>query len=197
MMTQEKARKTVVRARMAANGESYAEAARILAEQHDPLTGSYGGPISRPRAAVAVLFTDETDRVLLVRPPNTPNWNLPGRYVHPHECPSDASVVLAPEQLGVAPRIGHMLVVDWAPDPDDGFPDADKVTFVFDGGRFTPEHLAGLRPDPAEIAEYAFRAPEQITTQLLLPRLARRITAALAARGGGPNRFLALGIGGR
>jgi 8-oxo-dGTP diphosphatase len=162
-MTQEKARKTVVRARMAANGESYAE----------------------------------TDRVLLVRPPNTPNLNLPGRYVRPHESPAEVSVELAPEQLGIAPRIGRMLVVDWAPDPDVGFPDADKVTFVFDGGRLSPEHLAGLRPDPAEIAEYAFRAPEQITAKLLLPRLAWRITAALAARGGGPDRFLTLGSGGR
>src|SRR5439155_22289248 len=34
------------------------------------------------------------------------------------------------EELGLTPSIGRLLVVDWAPHPDEG----DKLLFIFDGG---------------------------------------------------------------
>jgi len=195
-MTQDKSRKAVIRARMAATGEPYTESARRLDEQHDPETGDFGGPVARARVAVAVLFLDETDRVLLVRPAGKPIWNIPSRYLRPHEAPAEVSVLIATEQLGITPVIGRMLVVDWSPDPDDGFPEAEKILFVFDGSRLTPETVARITPDPATVAEHGFHAPELIT-DLLVPRLAWRITAALSARAGGQNRYLEIGIGGR
>jgi 8-oxo-dGTP diphosphatase len=187
-MTQDKSRKAVIRARMAATGEPYTESARRLDEQHDPDTGDYGGPIARARVAVAVLFLDEAGRVLLVRSPGNPAWNILSRYLRPHEAPAEVSVLIATEQLGITPVIGRMLVVDWAPDPDDGFPEAEKVLFVFDGGRLTP--------DPAAVAEHGFHAPALIP-RLLTPALGRRVTSALAARAGGQSNYLEIGVGGR
>jgi 8-oxo-dGTP diphosphatase len=146
--------------------------------------------------AVAVLFLDETDRVLLVRPAGNPVWNLPGRYLRPHEGPASVSVGVATELLGITPTVGRMLVVDWAPDPDDGFPEAEKVLFVFDGGRLLAETVARITPDPAAVAEHGFHDPELIP-HLLTPSLARRVTSAMSARAGGQNRYLEIGVGGR
>jgi 8-oxo-dGTP diphosphatase len=195
-MTQDKSRKAAIRARMAATGEPYTLAARRLAEQHDPVTGIWGGPLARVRVAVSDLFFDGDGRVLLARRTATELWDLPGRYLRPHETPSGASVEMLPELLGITPVIGRMLVVDWALDPDDGFPEADKATFVFDGGRLDAEQVARIAPDPGEIAEYAFHDPG-LLAGLLISRLNWRVTAAIAARDGAPDRYLELGLGGR
>ncbi len=134
-------------------------------------------PMAHARAAAGVLFFDETGRVLLVRPTYKPGWDIPGGYLHPGETPTEADAREVHEELGITPPIGRMLVVDWAPHPDEG----DKILFVLDGGQLTPEHLDQIKLDPIEIAEYAYHDPALIG-QLLIPRLARRVTAAIEAR---------------
>jgi 8-oxo-dGTP diphosphatase len=133
-------------------------------------------PMAQARAAAGVLFFDEGGRVLLVRPSYKPGWDIPGGYLHPGETPTEAAAREVSEELGIKPPIGRLLVVDWAPHPDEG----DKILFVFDGGQLTPEHIAQIELDPAEIAEYAYHDPALIG-QLLIPRLARRIAHALTA----------------
>jgi 8-oxo-dGTP diphosphatase len=131
-------------------------------------------PMARARAAAGVLFFDEGGRVLLVRPTYKPGWDIPGGYLHPGETPTEAAAREVSEELGISPPIGRMLVVDWAPHPDEG----DKVLFVLDGGQLTPEHTSQIKLDPVEIAEYAYHDPALIG-QLLIPRLARRIASAI------------------
>jgi 8-oxo-dGTP pyrophosphatase MutT (NUDIX family) len=133
-------------------------------------------PMAHARAAAGVLFFDETGRVLLVRPSYKPGWDIPGGYLHPGETPTEAAAREVSEELGITPPIGRMLVVDWAPHPDEG----DKILFVLDGGQLAPEYLDQIKLDPAEITEYAFHDPELIG-QLLVPRLARRLSAAIAS----------------
>jgi 8-oxo-dGTP diphosphatase len=142
-------------------------------------------PIARACAAAGVLFFDEDDRVLLVRTTYGPGWDIPGGFLHPGETPTEAAAREVSEELGITPPIGRMLVIDWAPHPDDG----DKVLFVFDGGQLTPEHVAQIQLNPAEIAGYSYHNPELIG-QLLIPRLARRLSVALAARRLDETRFL-------
>jgi 8-oxo-dGTP diphosphatase len=134
-------------------------------------------PMAQARAASGVLFFDEAGRVLLVRPTYKPGWDIPGGYLHPGETPTEAAVREVAEELGIKPPIGRLLVADWAPHPDEG----DKMLFVFDGGELAPEYAAQIQLQAAEIADYAFHSPESIG-QLLIPRLARRIATALAAR---------------
>lgn len=133
-------------------------------------------PMARARAAAGVLFFDEDGRVLLVRASYRPGWDIPGGYLRPGETPSQAAAREVAEELGITPPIGRLLVADWSPHPDEG----DKILFVFDGGQLAPEHIARIKLDPAEIAEYAYHDPALIG-QLLIPRLARRISAAIAA----------------
>jgi len=133
--------------------------------------------MAEARAAAGALFFDETGRVLLVRPSYKPGWEIPGGYLRPGETPTEAAAREVAEELGIGPPIGRLLVADWAPHPTEG----DKVLFVFDGGRLAPGYLGQIRPDDGEIADWAFHDPHLIEL-LLIPRLARRISAALIAR---------------
>ncbi len=126
--------------------------------------------------AAGVLFFDTADRLLLVRPTYKPGWDIPGGYVERGESALAACRREVREELGIAPPIGRLLVVDWAPHPDEG----DKVLYVFDGGELTAEDLAAVRLDPTELAEYAFHTTDE-AAGLLAARLARRVATAVRA----------------
>lgn len=133
--------------------------------------------MAHPRMAAGVLFFDEADRVLLVRPSYKPGWDIPGGYVEPGESPKQACAREVEEELGITPPIGSLLVVDWAPHPDEG----DKMLFVFDGGLLAADHQSGIRPDPAEVAEWRFQTADALE-ELMPARLSRRLVTALSAR---------------
>ncbi|MFE2722005.1 NUDIX domain-containing protein [Kitasatospora sp. NPDC059327] len=132
--------------------------------------------VAQPRAAAGVLFFDEADRVLLVKPTYKLSWEIPGGYLHPGETPSEGAAREVKEELGITPLLGRLLVADWAPHPTEG----DKLLFVFDGGLLPAEEQAQINLDGVEVGEYAFHTADQIDV-LLIPRLARRVHAALAA----------------
>jgi 8-oxo-dGTP diphosphatase len=140
---------------------------------------------SQAVSAAGALFFDASDRVMLVRPTYKPGWDIPGGYVERAETPLVACRREVREELGIAPTIGRLLVVDWAPQPTDG----DKVLFVFDGGVLDLADQAAIDLDPKEIAEYAFHAASQVPA-LLVPRLARRALSAIRARREGLTLYL-------
>ncbi|MFF0412489.1 NUDIX domain-containing protein [Kitasatospora sp. NPDC004745] len=133
--------------------------------------------VAQPRTAAGVLFFDQADRVLLVKPTYKPGWEIPGGYLHVGETPSEGASREVKEELGITPPIGRLLVADWAPHPTEG----DKLLFVFDGGVLPAYELDNIAVDRVEIGEYAFHATDQLDA-LLIPRLARRVRAACVAR---------------
>jgi 8-oxo-dGTP diphosphatase len=133
-----------------------------------------------PRAATGVLYFDGADRVLLVHPTYKDGWELPGGYLMPGETPTSALRRELREELGTPLPVGGLLVVDWAPSESEG----DKVLFVFDGGELTPAQHAAIRVDGVEIDGYAYHHRSELDS-LLIPRLARRVHAALEAKADG------------
>ena len=136
--------------------------------------------MARPRVAAGVLFFDDADRVLVVRPSYKPGWDIPGGYVEPGESPKQACVREVKEELGITPPIGGLLVVDWAPHPDEG----DKMLFIFDGGVLAAEHQSDIRPDRGEVAEWAFQTADSLE-ELMPARLSLRLYTAMSARRAG------------
>ncbi|MGC0314630.1 NUDIX domain-containing protein [Kitasatospora acidiphila] len=134
-------------------------------------------PVAQPRVAAGVLFFDASGDVLLVKPTYKEGWEIPGGYLHPSETPTDGAAREVLEELSITPPIGRLLVADWAPHPKEG----DKLVFVFDGGQLAAEHCEKITLDRTEIGDCAFHQPSDID-QLLVPRLARRIHAAIQAR---------------
>ncbi|MGH3570378.1 MAG: NUDIX domain-containing protein [Pseudonocardiaceae bacterium] len=148
-------------------------------------------PLDRSRSYVAagVLFFDEAGRILLVQPTYKDHWDIPGGYVETGETPAQAAAREVQEELDIQAPIGPLLVADWAPHPDEG----DKLLLIFDGGTLTPNQLDGIRLQADELASYAFHDPAEAVTSLI-PRLGRRVAAAIDAHQAGRTTYLERGI---
>ncbi|MFF4041613.1 NUDIX domain-containing protein [Streptomyces sp. NPDC001816] len=136
--------------------------------------------MAHPRMAAGALFFDAGGRVLMVQPTYKDYWDIPGGYVEVGESPLQAAVREVREELGITPPLARLLAVDWAPSDAEG----DKVLYLFDGGQLTPETLAGVTLQADELKSFAFLAPDEVAEQTI-PRLARRIRAAIEARSSG------------
>ncbi|MCZ7420587.1 NUDIX hydrolase [Verrucosispora sp. WMMA2121] len=137
--------------------------------------------MTRVRAAAGIILRDKASRVLLVSPTYKDVWEIPGGMVEPDESPADACVREVREELGLSVSAGALLCVDWVPasPPWDG-----GLMFVFDGGVLTPDQIATIRLSPDELGRFDFIKPERLD-EVLIPRLARRVAAAVAAIGRG------------
>lgn len=144
-----------------------------------------GETFATPRAASGVLYFDGPERILLVHPTYKEGWELPGGYLMPGETPTSALRREILEELGTPLPVRGLLVVDWAPGEREG----DKVLFVYDGGGLTDEQLASIRVDGVEIDRYAYHDRDELDG-LLIPRLARRVRAAIEAKAQGATVYL-------
>lgn len=141
--------------------------------------------MARPRVAAGALISDSGGRVLLVKPSYKAGWDIPGGYVEPGETPRQACARELAEELGVAIAIGPLLVVDWAPHPDEG----DKVLFVFAAGPVGSDFAASLRLQVDELSDADFFPVDRFEYQLP-ERLTRRLTEAVHARDEAAVRYL-------
>ena len=133
--------------------------------------------MAHPRMAAGALFFDAEGRVLMVEPTYKDYWDIPGGYVETGESPLQAAVREVHEELGITPVLGRLLAVDWAPNGAEG----DKVLYLFDGGELSPETVEGIRLQAEELEAVRFVLPSEIADRTI-PRLARRILAAIEAR---------------
>ncbi|SDK48511.1 NUDIX domain-containing protein [Streptomyces indicus] len=133
--------------------------------------------MAHPRMAAGALFFDQNGRVLMVEPSYKDYWDVPGGYVETGESPLQAAAREVREELGITPPLGRLLAVDWAPNGSEG----DKVLYLFDGGELSAEDLDRITLQPDELTSFHFLDPAEINERTI-PRLARRIHAAIAAR---------------
>lgn len=132
---------------------------------------------------------DDAGRVLLVEPNYKDYWEIPGGLIEVGETPSQACAREITEELGLTRAPGRLLVVDWAPHPQWG----DRVLFVFDGGTLTRSDIAAIRLQPEELDSYEFLNPPDALDRLI-PRLRRRVDAALRARAENRTLYLEHGV---
>ncbi|GAA3610575.1 NUDIX hydrolase [Microlunatus ginsengisoli] len=126
-----------------------------------------------PRVAAGVLFRDDRDRVLLVKPTYKDGWEIPGGYVEQGESPLAAALREVREELGASLEVGELLVLDWAPHPAEG----DKLLIIFSGRHLTDAEVAALDLKTSEISEARFFDVDQLG-ELMPDRLARRVAEA-------------------
>lgn len=136
--------------------------------------------MAHPRMAAGALFFDAGGRVLLVQPTYKDYWDIPGGYVEVGESPLQAAIREVREELGITPPLARLLAIDWAPNDAEG----DKVLYLFDGGQLTPEAQSEVSLQADELKSFTFVAPDEVA-QRTIPRLARRILAAIEARASG------------
>ncbi|MFC0042615.1 NUDIX domain-containing protein [Actinomadura rayongensis] len=146
---------------------------------------AYLASLPRTRGAAAALLLDDLGRVLLVKPTYKNGWFLPGGVIEEGESPLRACVRECEEELGLVPRLGGLVCVDWG-SPHDGV-DAVNV-FVF-GGTITAAEIGRLRLPPDELSDHTLAAPEKIP-DLAPPHIARRMVPSLRALGEGRAVYL-------
>lgn len=145
--------------------------------------------MAHPRMAAGALFFDDADRVLLVEPTYKDYLDIPGGYVEQGESPLQACVREVHEELGITPSIGRLLIVDWAPSPTEG----DKVLYLFDGGELTTGDCEQIKLQADELRGYGFHNADQLP-ELTIPRLARRVAAAIRTRSNRSTVYLEHGV---
>jgi len=145
----------------------------------------------RKRVSADVLFTDRDGRILLVDPVYKPDWDLPGGMVEANEAPIEAARREVAEELGIAPAIGRLLVVDWVAPHG---PWDDLLAFVFDGGVLGDEHLSAIRLQEGELRAYDMMAQAEAASRLR-DYVLRRVVRAVACRTGGEVAYLHDGRG--
>ncbi|MDT7571618.1 MAG: hypothetical protein QOE05_1792 [Actinomycetota bacterium] len=131
---------------------------------------------SRPgkRMGAGALIRDDAGRVLLVEPTYKTTWELPGGAVEADESPRQACRREVAEELGIDLSVGRLLCIEWqGPEPDR----TESLMFIYDGGVLTDRRIQ-LPED--ELSSYAFVSGDDLET-VMVPRLARRVRAALKA----------------
>ncbi|KPM55973.1 NUDIX hydrolase [Frankia sp. R43] len=149
---------------------------------------TYYARLPRVIAAAGAIFCDANDRVLLVQPTyRDDTWEIPGGGMDDGEHPLQTAQREIREELGIDVQPGRLLVADWVPPQPDGRP--ALVHFVFDGGLFSPSQERGLRLQESELRAWRLCTAAECDT-LLVPRLARRVQAAVRARHLGHTAYL-------
>lgn len=126
---------------------------------------------------------------MMVEPTYKDFWDIPGGHVEPGESPAEACAREVFEELGIRPRIGALLVVDWAMSVKRG----PTVRFVFDGGRLSAEKLRDIRLEDGELHRYEYVVRSDIAGRTI-DRLVLRIGAALDAKRTGMPVYLERGL---
>jgi 8-oxo-dGTP pyrophosphatase MutT (NUDIX family) len=125
---------------------------------------------------VAALATDESGKVLIVKPSHKDGWIFPGGYVEVGEAPSAALRREMRAEIGIDLRGSvRLLSVDYRGHND------EYVMFIFDAGVLTPEQISTIQLPP-QLLEYRFVTIDE-ALQLLRPNSARRLLPTLEARG--------------
>ncbi|MCI2423574.1 NUDIX hydrolase [Saccharopolyspora sp. K220] len=128
------------------------------------------------RAAAGALIQDAAGRVLLVHPLERECWEIPGGVVERDESPPEAAERELLEELGLALRVGRLLVVDYV-SPRDGHD--GLLNFVFEGPQLNEEAEFVLPPE--ELDQACWVRPTELDNYLI-PRMAARIRVSLEAR---------------
>jgi RimJ/RimL family protein N-acetyltransferase/8-oxo-dGTP pyrophosphatase MutT (NUDIX family) len=153
-----------------------------VADDPEPGTGMafravLNAGLPRKRAIAQLMLRDARDRVLLCRLTYKDDWDLPGGVSEVGESPVETAARELQEELGLAVRVGGLLLVDWLP-PWSGWDDA--LCLVFDGGRHEDSLPAHAKLEPREILEVAFCDVDEVRARCR-DFTARRVEAALTA----------------
>jgi ADP-ribose pyrophosphatase YjhB (NUDIX family) len=136
---------------------------------------------AKPCANVIVARGD--GRILLTRRAYAPwsgRWCAPGGFCERDEPPEDAALREAREETGTEIRVGELLGIwldAYTDDPSD--PDADWISVAY----FAAEAVgADGAPDPAEVSEQRWFAPDDLPADLAPPGTLRAVLDVWEAR---------------
>lgn len=146
--------------------------------------------LPRKRASAGALILGPRGRVLMVDPIYKPYWDLPGGHVEEGESPRAAVEREVKEELGFAPIIGRLLVVDYLPTRGNV---TEALMFVFHA---KVPHGSRVQLDPQELRGWGWCDDAARNVRVAqAPILRQRVAAAVFAQQTGATFFLECGLG--
>ncbi|MBP2349180.1 ADP-ribose pyrophosphatase YjhB (NUDIX family) [Kribbella aluminosa] len=130
------------------------------------------------RMAADCLFTDAADRILILKPPYKPTWDIPGGAVERDESPRSAARREVREEIGLVVEPGALLAVDWIARSGDF---TEVVALLFDGGVLTPGDVERIVLQADEAVAFRFVTLGE-AARLLDPGQYARVVAGLECR---------------
>jgi ADP-ribose pyrophosphatase YjhB (NUDIX family) len=133
---------------------------------------------ANPKPCGGALATDGDGRLLMVRRAHDPYmgcWDIPGGFSEKHEHPADTAVRELREETGLEGETTGLVGI-WM----DDYGDTGEVCMNI---YFTARITGGSeRPQPGEVAELGWFAPDELPENLAFPQHERLVLDAWRAR---------------
>lgn len=154
-----------------------------------PPPSEFYASLPRKRIAAGALFFNQLGELLVVKPTYRDGWLVPGGTIEADESPRSGCDREVREEIALDRPVRRLLCVEWnAADP----PQNEVVMFLFDGGELDDDVIEQIRLPAHELSAHRFVSTDDVDAWLV-PRLARRVTAALTALDG-PAVYLDDGV---
>ncbi len=142
--------------------------------------------LPRKWMGAGVLFFDNDNKFLIVKPVYGETWEIPGGNIEEGESPFNSLKREVNEELGIEINEMQVLSVEYRANIDDK---GDRVQFIFNGGILTQSQIDALKLPADELSEYKFVTLEE-GLRLLGKLLNERVSAAFQAHS--ENRIIYL-----
>ena len=132
---------------------------------------------SLPRKGIGagVLFFDDEDRILLVKPNYKQGWIIPGGSVDAEESPKEAAIREVREELGLAVSDIALVCVNYT--KTYGIK-PEAIHFIFSGGVLSAHHIQNIKLQAEELDEFQFVSLGD-AEKMLAPGFRERVLACI------------------
>ncbi len=98
-----------------------------------------------------VLFLNDKNEILIVKPNYKDEWLLPGGTLEAGESPRAGAIRETKEEIGLDIQMDRMLCVDYCKTAQ-----GDNLKFVFFGGILNEEQISQIKLQESELIEFKF-----------------------------------------
>ena len=139
----------------------------------------YAKTLPRKHSGVVVLFFNDKDELLIVKPNYTDGWIVVGGTIEDNESPLTCAIRETKEEIGVDVENLGFVSVHYIPAVA---PFGDSYQFIFNGGKLSQEQVQSIKLQTEELDEFAFVSMDKAET-MIRPRLMARIKIGLRSMG--------------
>ncbi|MEY3784332.1 MAG: hypothetical protein RLZZ230_654 [Candidatus Parcubacteria bacterium] len=137
----------------------------------------YAATLPKKQVGTAVLFFNEKEELLILKPNYKDGWLVPGGSTEDNESPLQSAIRETKEEIGL--NITKLQLVGLYYGHKKGF-FSDSLKFVFYGGTLNTEQVSKIKLQTEELDEYIFISTQNAIS-LLSPSLQKSIPACLEA----------------
>lgn len=134
--------------------------------------------LPKKRMGSGVIFLNENDEVLIVKPSYKDHWSIPGGTVDDNESPRQTAIREVKEEIGLTIESIRFLCIDYSSKESDE--KNESLQFIFYGGVLSDDKISIIKLDDKELVEFRFVSTAE-AEKLLGHKLVKRLSNCLNA----------------